>query len=101
MTRQGIYQHYKGGSYTVLFVARDSTNGPTEGRNLVVYMDHRYGHVHARSEEEFHEPVEPDPSLGYLPGVKVPRFRFFCAQMSDAEAESLYDGLLEMAEWKP
>lgn len=95
-TRQGIYTHAKGGSYTVLFVARNSTNGPGEGRNVVVYVDRKYGHVHVRDEEEFHELVEPDPKLGFSPGVKVPRFSFFAAQLSDRQAEDLYDDLKTM-----
>ncbi|WP_165938804.1 DUF1653 domain-containing protein [Parafrankia sp. BMG5.11] len=30
--RPGIYRHYKGQYYQVLFVAEDSTNGPGKGR---------------------------------------------------------------------
>jgi hypothetical protein len=33
----GLYRHYKGGLYRVLNVIRDSTNGPTEGRWMVLY----------------------------------------------------------------
>jgi hypothetical protein len=34
----GLWEHYRGGFYWVLFVALCSTNGPDEGRLMVVYM---------------------------------------------------------------
>lgn len=96
MIAQGIYRHYKGGLYSVLFVARDSTNGPNEGKNVVVYMDHKHGYVHVRDEEQFKELVEVGPEQGYLVGSAVPRFSFAFAQLSDKQAEEAYDDLLEL-----
>lgn len=36
--RPGIWRHYKGHLYQLLHVARDSENGPNEGRLLAVYI---------------------------------------------------------------
>jgi len=38
MIPSGLWEHYRGGFYWVLFVALCSTNGPDEGRLMVVYM---------------------------------------------------------------
>jgi len=59
------YRHYKGGSYTLLMVARNS-----EARDelLAVYVSHRTQQVWARPWAMFNEPVTwPD-------GVSRPRF---------------------------
>ena len=60
---QAVYDHYKGGKYTVLFVGYESTNARTPGR-IVVYVSHTYGQVKCRDFEEFIEEVEwPDGTL--------------------------------------
>lgn len=96
MTRQGIYKHYKGGLYTVLFVARNSTNGPDEGKNVVVYVSHKDGYVSSRDEGQFHEMVNPNPKHLEGGAILVPRFSFAFAQLSDQQATELYDDLLTM-----
>lgn len=93
MTKPGIYKHYKGGTYRVLFTARQSTNGPSEGRVEVIYISLKYGHLNARDEEQFHEQVDADPAQGFIPGAKVPRFSFSHDQLADADAAALYDDL--------
>ncbi len=55
MTSPGIYRHYKGGLYRVLFNATESTNGPHNGRELVVYVSLAKGAIRVRAEDEFHE----------------------------------------------
>lgn len=76
MTKPGIYKHYKGGIYRVLFSARQSTNGPDEGKLVVVYIDLKYGGLHVRDEEQFNEKVLAPPELGFNLGVEVSRFMF-------------------------
>lgn len=49
-----IYRHYKGGRYRVLFEARVSTNGPDEGRLVVVYVSLTTGAILVRDRTEFH-----------------------------------------------
>ena len=81
MTTQGVYRHYKGGLYTVLFTARNSTNffgeSPVvfgDGANqdtrtvMVVYFSHEKGTINVRDEKEFNEFV-------YIEG-KMPTRRF-------------------------
>ncbi len=65
MTPLGIYRHYKGGLYRVLFVAHESTNA-REGNGVVVYVSLKTGRINVRDEGEFHS-TSP---LG------VPRFEF-------------------------
>ncbi len=56
----GVYTHYKGGRYLVLFVADESTNRRM-GKKVVVYVSLTYGKVHTRDWEEFTEKVKwPD-----------------------------------------
>lgn len=62
-----VYRHYRGGLYTVVGVAIDSTNSRAHKRT-VVYTSHLYGGLHVRDEEEFNEVVEWDD------GIKRPRF---------------------------
>jgi|CXWL01.1.fsa_nt_gi hypothetical protein len=58
----GEYIHYKGGTYTVLSVAKDSTN-EREGTAVVVYKSHSNGETYCRDLAEFVQPVEwPDGS---------------------------------------
>ena len=58
MIQQGVYRHYKGGLYTVLFAARCSDNGPREGEDVVVYVSHTTGKMYTRFAREFFEPVD-------------------------------------------
>jgi hypothetical protein len=78
-TKPGVYRHYKGGLYRVLFVARMSTNGPTEDRPHVVYVSLAHGVINIRDEEEFHEIVanfKPVPRFTANSFKPVPRFTF-------------------------
>ena len=62
------YKHYKGGLYTVLFLAEETTNARKGGNGGVVYVSHTYGKIKYRDLDEFTEEIEwPD-------GVKRPRF---------------------------
>ncbi len=61
----GKYRHYKGGTYTLLFEARNSTNkDPNEGEMMAVYVSHSKGTICVRPTKEF---------LGLNPDG-VPRF---------------------------
>lgn len=66
LIRAGIYQHYKGGLYKVIGIAKHS-----ETRELmVVYRDQGDGHnLWIRPYEMFIEQVEAD-------GKKTPRFKY-------------------------
>jgi len=62
MITPGIFKHYKGPLYRVLFVAKDSNNGPDEDRNVVVYVSlspegQTPGRISVRAEKEFDEHV--------------------------------------------
>lgn len=81
MTKPGIYTRKDGAHYRVLFNARNSTKGEGEGRDLVVYIDLATGWIHAMDEEQFNG---------------RPPFSCFNTQLSDADAESLYDSLCEL-----
>lgn len=52
----GVYRHYKGGFFTVLFDATESTN-KRAGTRVVVYVSHTTGRVHTRDAAEFLEVV--------------------------------------------
>lgn len=67
----GIYKHHKGGLYTVLFEARESTNGPTEGLQTVIYVSHTTGLPCTRLLKEFLGQVRIETSTGV---VFIPRF---------------------------
>jgi hypothetical protein len=66
-----MYEHYKGGRYTVLLLVQDSTNArvkDTEKDDMVVYVSLTKGRVWCRELSEFIEPIEwPD-------GQTRPRF---------------------------
>lgn len=63
----GVYMHYKGGKYRVLFVAKESTNARSGGKT-VVYVSLTNGNIFTRDLSEFTETVKmPD-------GKEVPRF---------------------------
>lgn len=54
MISPGLYKHYKGAFYRVLFVAKESTNGPTEDADVVVYVSlSSPGRISVRLAEEF------------------------------------------------
>lgn len=55
-TPQGVYEHYKGGQYVVLFVAHNSTNSGGD-QPMVVYVSMTTGRINVRDENEFHEAV--------------------------------------------
>ena len=80
MVEPGLYEHYKGGMYRVLFCVRDSTNGEHEGRSLVVYVSLTTGNICARDADEFTGLVRvtvDDPSVAFqsTPYRHVLRFR--------------------------
>ncbi len=52
------YKHYKGGLYTVLFVAEETTNARKGGNGGVVYVSHTYGKIKYRDFDEFTEKIE-------------------------------------------
>lgn len=60
MTKPGIWKHYKGGLYRVLFNAKQATNGSDEGRVEVVYISLVRGAVETRDEVEFMQRVWRD-----------------------------------------
>lgn len=64
--KPGIYKHFKGGIYDVLFVGRNSENRDEE---FVVYRSLEKGHVLIRPIKMFFENVERD-------GYSGPRFVF-------------------------
>ncbi len=73
MIQPGYYKHFKGGTYTVLFCAQDSTNG-RDGYSgvaprVVVYVSHQTGKVFVRALSEFTELVAWPPQM-----TKHPRF---------------------------
>lgn len=62
------YKHYKGGLYTVLFLAEETTNERKGNNGGVVYVSHTYGKIKYRDLDEFIEEIEwPD-------GIVRPRF---------------------------
>lgn len=68
ITSGANYRHFKGGLYTVLFQAEESTNARKGGSGGVIYVSHTYGKIKYRDLDEFLEEVEwPD-------GVMRPRF---------------------------
>lgn len=69
ITKLGVYRHYKGTHYRVLFTSLDSTNGPDEGRTLVSYISLATGIIYTRAEEDFH-------TTALTAGRHVARFAF-------------------------
>lgn len=53
----GVYRHYKGGFYTVITIAWESTNG-RERERVVVYVSHEKGTINVRREAEFHAALD-------------------------------------------
>ena len=62
------YRHYKGGLYTVLFLAEETTNSRKGNNGGVVYVSHTYGKIKYRDFDEFTEEVE------WTDGIMRPRF---------------------------
>jgi len=54
----GVYKHYKGGLYRVLFLAQVSTNGPDEGKLVVVYVSLADGTIYSRDDRQFTEIIK-------------------------------------------
>lgn len=50
--QQGVYRHYKGGLYTVLFSAV-SANNADDRDDMVVYISHTTGQAYTRKSREF------------------------------------------------
>jgi hypothetical protein len=72
VTPQSVYQHWKGGLYTVLFLARDSNNNANR-EDVVVYMslsEPYSGAVNVRRLSEFIEDVT------IAGGRTTPRFTY-------------------------
>ncbi len=68
MTKLGVYRHWKGDRYRVLFVGWMSTNGQ-QRTPQVVYVSLTTGTINVRDEAEFHEQVRrtpPDPTAPCL-----------------------------------
>lgn len=51
-----IYEHYKGGRYTLLHKAYNSTNS-SDRTEMVVYVSHTTGGIFVRESTEFYEKV--------------------------------------------
>lgn len=66
--KTGIYKHFKGGFYRVLFTAQESTNDRA-GRAVVVYISLTNGKIHTRDLAEFQSLVGLGPAM-------PPRFTF-------------------------
>lgn len=65
---EGMYQHYKGGLYVVLSLARFATNGPHDGETHVVYYSLEKRQLFTREMSDFIKKVTwPD-------GAVRPRF---------------------------
>lgn len=75
MVTQGVYRHYKGGLYRLLFIAKDSTNNsPTANEDVAVYVSlSEGGRVSVRLLREFDERVAVPCGDGGEPH-HVPRF---------------------------
>lgn len=78
----GLYLHYKGGFYTVLFVTTNSTNGSSdEGKEMVVYVSLTTGKLKVRELEQFCEkvvwPVETARNLCVNPENRSDKQRRF------------------------
>jgi len=63
----GIYRHWKGDHYLVLFLARDSSNNAANHEDVVIYVSldpPRAGNINARRKTEFLEEVETRSGRG-------------------------------------
>ncbi len=72
MIKPGIYEHYKGGQYKVLFIALNQSNDANDEERVVVYealYENSLSQFWVRLEKDFLEEIEVE-------GVKIPRFKF-------------------------
>lgn len=58
-TPPGVYRHWKGDLYRVLFTAKIASNGFAR-ESMVVYVSLKTGQFNTRHEKEFHEVVNND-----------------------------------------
>lgn len=65
MIKPGVYQHYKGGYYLVLFTADDSNNFADHELG-VVYISLDRGKANFRRLTEFLEEVDGKPRFKYI-----------------------------------
>lgn len=63
--QMGVYEHFRGGRYKIVCIARDAGDASKE---LVVYQNIEKGYIWTRPLSEFLEIVDRD-------GYKGPRFR--------------------------
>jgi hypothetical protein len=70
MTKLGLYRHFKGGKYRVLFKAIDATNNAPDDRLMVIYISLANGLIFTRFEDEFNEWVPDEAEM------LVPRFKY-------------------------
>lgn len=75
MIEQGVYQHYKGGLYTVLMAARCGDNGDNNNQNVVVYVSHSTGKVCTRLAKEFFGTVGDKPRFAFVAHALTPEVR--------------------------
>jgi hypothetical protein len=76
MTRLGVYKHYSGSRYRVLFVTINSTNGPDDGKTMVNYIAlYGDGTMWTRDEKQFHEQLFVNLTTGVAQSEE-PDFRF-------------------------
>lgn len=72
----GLYLHYKGGVYRMLYTAHESTNARTSPwRLVIVYRSLKYGTVHTRDWEEWNGWVNLEDGLRVRRFAKVTRHR--------------------------
>jgi hypothetical protein len=86
ITQLGVYRHWKGNHYRVLFVANDATNGLRGDRNIVIYLSMTDGRVYSRPENEFHELVRRTPPVPTAPCLCDARGQSSCRRHPGDEA---------------
>lgn len=72
MIKPGIYEHYKGGQYKVLFIALNQSKDSNDEARMVVYealSQNPLSQFWVRLEKDFLDEV-------VVKGVRVPRFKF-------------------------
>lgn len=73
MTRLGIYKHYSGKRYRVLFVTINSTNGPDDGKTMVNYIAlYGDGTMYSREQMQFHELLFVNNNTGKAQATSPP-----------------------------
>jgi hypothetical protein len=64
MITPGLYEHYNGGFYRVLFIAKDSNNGVNNDKDVVVYVSlSAPGRLSVRHMDEFDATVQQEPDV--------------------------------------